>query len=375
MSAPATCPSCGRPTAPGQRFCGNCGAALPAAAVPPPSVPPPSAAGPPPYPPPPGYAPPAAGYPPPYPPPPGAAYAGPYAPPPRRADFSNLFSGTFQVWTQNFVPLFVVYFIVALVIGFLSFSAAYAIFGVPYAGGTVPGVSPTPSSADVAALLAYDAVVIVIGWIITSTVIGGITDFSIRRFRGERVPIMDSLSRGFRRFPSILGANLLVAIITSGVVLLWAAILALGALSAFATSNPVGALAVLCGALAALPLVFVFVIYVDLALSLYAPVVMIEGAHAVDSLGRSWNLTKGHKWSLLAAAIVVGIILVVIDGLVVLGIALSGNAVAGVVASAVATAITGSWFTILVAVAYDLIVHEPQPTVWPPATTPMYPPR
>lgn len=346
----------------------NCGTALPAQAVPPPSVPPPA----------PGAAPPPvsgypAGYPPPYTPPVGPPY-GVYTAP-QQADFSNIFSGTFRVWTENFLPLFVVYLVLGLLVGVLSVASSVAFYGVPHVSGGFLGIGgTTPSATDAAAYVGYELVVILIGWILASAVIGGVTDFAIRRHRGESVPIMDSMNRGFQRLLSIMGANLLVTIITSGVVLLWSALLVMGALALVTGGATASALALVCGGLLLFPLVFVLVIYLTLALSLYAPAVMAEGKHAVDSLGRSWSLTRGHKWSILAAAIVVGILLVIIDGAIVFVGAIGGNWVVELIATAIGTAITGSWITILVAVAYDLIVRQPMPTMWPPTMTPMYPP-
>ena len=380
MSASGICPNCGRPVTPGQRFCVNCGAAIPSPPSAPPLVPangpeggtPPS---PPPAPPP--GAPPTPGYPPTFPPPAPAPYPPTYAPLPSPANFSNIFSGTFRVWTENFGPLFLVYLVLYLVTGFLSLAGAYLILGIPYvSGGLVgPGLTTAPSTSDVVAFLGYSFVVSIIDWIFLSAVIGGVTDFAIRRHRGENVRLMDSLTRGLQRLLSILGGNLLVTLITTGVILLWAAVLVLGAFSIVGGGPTPGSLAVLCGGLLALPFVFVLVLYLVLALCLYVPAIMMEGAHAVDSLGRSWNLTKGHKWSILGSGVVVGIIAVVIDAIIAaIGVA-SGNAFVEVVALALAAGITGSWFTVLTSVAYDLIMRQPQPSVWPPSYAPPMPPR
>ncbi len=318
-----------------------------------------------------------AGYPPPYAPPTVPPY-GAYAPP-VRADFSTIFSGTFRVWTENFPPLFAVYLVLGLLVGGLSVAAAFAIYGVPYVAGGFLGVGgTTPSLSDAAAYVAYQVAIVLIAWVVGSAVLGGVTDFAIRRHRGEAVPIMASMSRGFSRVLSIMGANLLVTVITSGVVLLWGVLLAVGALALVAGGVSAGGLALVCGGLVALPFVFVLVIYLWLALSLYAPTIMIEGKHAVDSLGRSWALTRGHKWSLLGAVLVVGILVVVVDGVIVFMGSIGGNWAVEVVATAIGAAVTASWIPILVAVAYDLIVRSPQPSMWPPAMMPpppAYPPR
>jgi len=362
MSASRFCPNCGRPVPLENSFCVSCGFAMPPpAGVAPPRMPPPATPGAP------------GGVPPPSPP---AAYAAyppgappPYYQPPKRAGFSSILSGTFDVWTKNFGAFFIVYLVLSLVTGGLSLAGAYLILGVPFVGSSfIPGTVPTTSS--LVAYIGYEIVVAVISWVLTSMVLGGVVDFSVRRFRGENVRIMDSLSKGMQRVLSILGANLLVTVITLGIILLWAGLLVLGAVSFVATGGAAGAIAAVCGALIALPFVFVLVLYFVLALCLYAPAIMVEGSHAIDSLGRSWALTKGHKWSIFAAGLILGIVLALIDGAIGVVGTVTGNPFVQLGATALATAITGAWFAILTSVAYDLIVRQPQASVWPPSYAP-----
>lgn len=365
LSASRFCPNCGKPVPAGNNFCVSCGSAIAPLTGGAPPAPLGAPGGAPPPGPPPVYA---------YAAPPPGAPPG-YWPGVRRATFSEIISGTFDVWTKNFGPFFVVYLVLSLVTGGLSLAGAYLILGVPFVSGNfITGSLPT--TASLAAFFAYEVVVAVITWILTSVVLGGVTDFAVRRHRQENVRIMDSLSRGLHRLLSILGANLLVTIITLGILILWAGLLVLGVFSLIATGGTAAGIAILCGGLIALPFVLFFVLYVDIALCLYAPVIMMEGSHAVPSLGRSWGLTKGHKWSIFAAGLILGIILVIIDFAFGAVGGFTGNPFVQLVATALASAITGSWFAILTAVAYELIRREPQPTVWPPTyAPPAYPPR
>ena len=284
-----------------------------------------------------------------------------------------MFSGTFRVWTENFLPLFVVYLVLALITGAISVLGGILLLGIPYLSSGLAGISfTTPTNVDLGMLLLWEVAAAILAWILTSAVVGGVTDFAVRRHRGESVRIMDSLTRGFHRFLSILGANLLVGLIIVALVLVPFTLIVAGALAA--TTGSVASLALICGGVVALPVLGVFAIYVAIALSLYAPAIMVEGAHAVDSLGRSWNLTKGHKWSIFAAGLVLGLIYIVIVWVISFLGSGGGNPIADVVAGAIAAAVTGSWFTILAAVAYDLIVRSPQPSAWPPAYAPVMAP-
>lgn len=365
MSAPRFCPSCGRPVPLENSFCAWCGTPMT------PVSPPPS----------PATAPPAAPAPAPgvAPPPPPGAYPYGYPPPtyalPRRADVSSLLSGTFDVWVKHFSPFFLVYLVLGLATGGLSLAGSYLILGVPLVSSGAFSLV-VPSTASLAAYVAYEVVVAIISWVITSAVVGGVVDFSVRSYRGENVRLTESLSRGLQRVLSIMGANLLVTLITVGVIIVWAAALVLGVVSLATTGGAAGGIAAVCGALIALPFVLFFVLYLVIALCLFAPAIMMEGAHAVDSLGRSWHLTRGHKWSIFGAGLVLFILVAIVAGIGEAAGTLSGNAAVAVVVVALATAITGAWFTILTSVAYDLITKQPQPSVWPPTyAPPMMPPR
>lgn len=360
LSVSRFCPNCGRPVPGGNNFCASCGFALSpqtggappiAPSVPPPVTPPPAY----PYP---GYAPA---------PPPA------YWPGVRRATFSDMFSGVMDVWTKHFVEFFVVYLVLTLVTSGLSLLGSILLLHVPISAGGFGGISFTsPTGVDIAAFIGYEFVVIVIGLVLGSIVLGGVTDFSVRAYRGEPVRLEDSLRRGIQRFLSILGANLLVTLITVGVVFIPILLLFVFVLGGVSTAS----IALLCGVLLAFPFLLVLIIYLYLALLLYAPAIMVEGATAVDSLGRSWNLTKGHKWSLFGASLVIGIIAALLSGAISLAGGLTGNLVVSVLATALATGVTGAWAAILAAVAYDLIVREPRASLWPPAyMPPSYPPR
>src|SRR5256712_11053806 len=137
LSASIACPACGTANAATNTFCVNCGTRLgsfvPAAPVVPPAGPP--AAAPPPYVP----------YPTPYP------Y---YAPFPRRATFSDMLSGLFDVWTKNFLPFFAVYLALGAATGAVAAVVSDAIFRTGGLGaGFFGGPATAPPIRDLAILL------------------------------------------------------------------------------------------------------------------------------------------------------------------------------------------------------------------------------
>jgi len=270
------------------------------------------------------------------------------------------------VWTKNFLEFFLVYFVVSLLTGTLTLLGALLVLGIPLTSTGFGGFSFTapPSQVNLAAFVVYLVAALIVSLVIGSIVTGGMTDFAVRRRRGEAVRLSDSLWRGVHRFPSILGANLLVTLIIFALVFLPFVLLLAGVLAGIA--SPLNAIALFCGALILLPVVGFFAIYLWVSLSLYAPAIMVEGATALDSLGRSWHLTKGHRWSIFGAALVIGLLAAVVSIAISTPLAFLHNPAVSVLASALVAGIYGSWFVILAAVAYELIVREPRFFPYPP---------
>src|SRR6266508_893253 len=363
LSAPNFCPACGSANAPSNNFCLNCGTrlVLTSTAPLPPSYPPPYA---PAYPP---AAYPQPAYPPAYPMPVPPAYPGGYppsawGPPMRGSRAGDILSGTFEVWSKDLASYFVVYLVLAAVTGVIGGALSLALLNTFGVGGVIPGTpsGAVPSGTSLLSLLLYAAAAIVASAIVSSIVAGGMTEFAVRRFRGESMSVNDALRRGIQRFLSILGANLLLALV-------------LAAASGGGTFSGAG-IALVCGLLGALAMGGILAIYVFVAMSLYAPAIMIEGAGAVDGLKRSWALTKGHRLSLFGAIFVVGLLSAVVTTAITFPAGLADLWVVSLVASALASAIVAPWAVILAAVAYDLIVRPfPSMGTAPPAV-PVTPP-
>jgi uncharacterized membrane protein len=68
--------------------------------------------------------------------------------------------------------------------------------------------------------------------------------------------------------------------------------------------------AVMTYVLTALGLVLLIIpgIIVSVGLILVYPIVTLENLGPVDTLKRSWNLTKGHRWNIFAASLVMGLL-------------------------------------------------------------------
>ncbi len=224
-------------------------------------------------------------------------------------------------------------------------------------------------------LLAVGIAALIVGAVVN----GGMTFFAVERHRARPMSLKAALGKGVDRFLSVLGAQVLVALILVGLVILPVALI----LAAFFTGN----IAVAFLAIPIMIIVLGLVIYLSIVLSLAIPAVVMENSRAAESLGRSWRLAKGRFWSIFGAYIILGLLGAAVNLLITTPVAVLGNLYASVVATAVASGFVGSWAVIAAAVAYDLIVrytpyaYQYVPPTWgtpqapqPPGIPPSSPP-
>ena len=81
-------------------------------------------------------------------------------------------------------------------------------------------------------------------------------------------------------------------------------------------------------------------------------------------------MTKGYRWSLFWAFLGAFILYIIITAVIMVPIASLRNPFWNVAAGGIASGIVGSWFVILAAVAYDLILTQPTLTYGPPPYVP-----
>jgi hypothetical protein len=290
----------------------------------------------------------------------------------------------FDVWTKGFKDFFLVFLVLGLVNGLLGTLLAFALFGVFVnpSSGIVPSLTGLPTT-NLVTLILFFILAAISGVIINSIVTGGMAYYSVRRFRGEAITLEAALRKGLEKFLSIFGANFLLSILVFAVILV-PLLLLLPLAFAGGTIDPTSAIATICGALVLLVVGGVIALYLSVAMSLYAPAIMLEDTNAVGGLARSWRLTKGHWWSLFGAIVVAGFLGGIITSAIAIPASFFRNPIVSVVASAVAAGIVGAWSIIVSAVAYDLIVRQPKfvapayypgPAMGPPPAAPQAPPQ
>lgn len=143
-------------------------------------------------------------------------------------------------------------------------------------------------------------------WLVTLLVYGALLAQQAALVRGEEVVSFgDALAKGLRRVPQMLLGTVLL-------ILILAAICVPGGIAvAVMIALRQSPLAMLLGGLVIVALIFVL-LYVSVRLQFWMAVLFGENRGAAASLGRSWDLVKGHWWRatgiLFVSGIVIGIL-------------------------------------------------------------------
>jgi hypothetical protein len=130
----------------------------------------------------------------------------------------------------------------------------------------------------------------------------------IRLAIGPATTVGAAISHGVRRFPSLLGAMLLLALLIF--VLLIPIVLILAATGTVDLADPARTTA--GPAAAIIGLLVLAAIAVSVKLIMTAPVASAEAAGPIAILKRSWTLTNGHYWRLLGFLLLILILAIVL---------------------------------------------------------------
>lgn len=301
---------------------------------------------------------------------PGGYATYPYGRSLHGAKAGDILSAAFQVWSKSIANFFVVYLVLALITGVIGAVLSFAIVGsFPTGNGVIAGSPTSLAGIDIVRLVVYIVAAAVASVIVSSVVLGGMTEYAVRRFRGESMTVDQAIRRGIQKFLSILGASILLTLIVVALIVVPLALLLAIVVTVGTGGTPTGALAAIGGILIGLLVAGILAVYVYIALSLYPAAIMMENAHAVEGLSRSWALTRGHRLSLFGAILVVAILTSVVTGFIMFPASRVGNPIVSLVATVLASAIVGPWTVILIAVAYDLIARQP---TYPPTAPPYF---
>lgn len=129
----------------------------------------------------------------------------------------------------------------------------------------------------------------------------------IRLAIGPATSVGAAISHGARRFPAMFGSIVLLVLLFAA--LLVPPLLILGVLGAVDLTNPSQATGATAGVVL---LMIVAVLALSVRFMLSAPVAAAEAAGPIAILKRSWALSKGHYWRLLALLVLLLIVALVV---------------------------------------------------------------
>jgi len=232
--------------------------------------------------------------------------------PPRFAesDFrvGRVLNRTTSVLSRNFLTFFVVTAIAHL--------PSALLFGNPISGTSKPAVIQ-----GVVTLVIGSVLMIVLSTLSQAIVLYG----AFQDMRGRQVSLTESLQVGLRRFFPIIGLGILVSVL---------------------------------GVLAAILLIFpAFMLFTRWFVA--TPACVVEQLGPLRSMGRSAELTKGHRWKIFGLMILMIIASLVGGRVVGASSAAIGGTVFSIIASVLWNGVLGAFYAIAVVVTYhDLRVAK-----------------
>ncbi len=131
---------------------------------------------------------------------------------------------------------------------------------------------------------------------LTFLLTAALTYGTFQELRGRRASLGDCIGRGLGLILPVVGAAIVVFLIFAVGGFAIALILGLGMAA-------IPFLGIIVGLIA-----FVLAVYVYIGLWLVIPIVVVERPPILASLGRSWELVRGYRWSIFAILLVVGLL-------------------------------------------------------------------
>lgn len=177
-----------------------------------------------------------------------------------------------------------------------------------------PGENPF-ANLPVGAMIAYYGLTLLLGLvqvlIIQQLISGALATAISRSYLGQEVTLLGSYRFGLGRLLSLIGASLLLTVITLAATLLIACPfgIALGLGMAGGSDRGTGVIVVLVlGVIGAVVLLFALSIAIFVRFLLTTQTIVLEGQNAVGGLRRSWQLVKGSFWRVIGTVALMAVI-------------------------------------------------------------------
>lgn len=210
-----------------------------------------------------------------------------YQNPKPQFDIGRVFNRTFGAIKHN-PKVFLITSLVVIGIPMFFIGLLPLFMGV----GGIGGLEDPDALANLMTASIIASVVTVIFLLIASVVLQGALIFAaVKDFNNERATLGEAVGIGFRYFFPLIGLAILVTL----------------------------------GVLAGLVLLIIPGLLLALGWSIAAPILVIEGRSIADSIGRSWELTRGYKRWILLLWVILTIVSAIISAVLGLFTLLAGD--------------------------------------------------
>ncbi|MFX1577567.1 MAG: hypothetical protein ACFFCF_10385 [Promethearchaeota archaeon] len=233
-------------------------------------------------------------------------------------DFGKVLETSLRYWIKNLKSYFILYFFVhftILVFGygtfFLSGRNYLVLQFAGYLGIILPYwlISYLPPSF-LAIGLAITVIIVIIINLVIQVFLGGMVIQHTADFHANLSPTLTgSFNHTRNRFWSIIGAQILLVLIVTGIGLGTGLLMAVLGIGLFFL-GPIG---MLVGILIGAVLMIVLLVYVTVRLTVVVPSIILGDETAIGSIDQSWRLVGGNWWRTFGITFIIGIVNIAIE--------------------------------------------------------------
>jgi membrane-anchored glycerophosphoryl diester phosphodiesterase (GDPDase) len=229
-------------------------------------------------------------------------------------DFGEVLGSSLRYWLKNLKSFWVIFIVLQLAMVVIGYGAFFLSGGhslVAEVAGILGAIIPYWLISSYFLDIVSIAIVVVLGAVIIvnvgiGTVLGGMVIRHTADHHAEQIPTLGESFRDSRnRFWSLVGAQILVILITFGLSVggtFLMVLIAVGSIFIF------GFFGALVGLVIGLVVLLIALIYIPTRLAVAFPAIVLDGESAVGSLSRSWNLVGGNWWRTFGISFIIGLV-------------------------------------------------------------------
>ena len=234
-------------------------------------------------------------------------------------DFGEVLGNSLRYWLKNLKSFWVLFFVIQLAMVAIAYGAFFLSGGssmvaevAALLGAEIPYWFITSYFPDIVSI----AFVVILGVIVIvnigiGAILGGMVIRHTADHHAQQIPTLSkSLTVSRNRFWSLIGAQILVILITLGLAVggsFLVVAISLGSIFAF------GLFGAIVGLVIGLIVLLMLVIYIPIRLAVAIPAVILDDESAAGSLIHSWNLVGGNWWRTFGISIIMAIVTILLS--------------------------------------------------------------